>query len=47
MGWSEKNTVETINRNVNLHLNMTPKEALDAFMQTLKGAGNLQKVEAE
>jgi hypothetical protein len=35
MGWSEKTQIETLNRNVDVSVEMTPKEALDAFMQLL------------
>ena len=40
MGWSEKNKLEVENRNnyTNITVTMTPKEALDAFMQTMKAA---------
>ena len=39
MGWSEKNQIETLNRNVDVSVEMTPKEALDAFMQLLHSSG--------
>lgn len=40
MGWSEKNKLEVENRNnnTNISLTMTPKEALDAYMQVMQDA---------
>jgi hypothetical protein len=40
LGWSEKNKLEVENRNnnVNISVTMTPKEALDAYLQTLQNA---------